>query len=199
MSVPDHADISSGQHDVAWARGGDYTGPSRRTGLLTSAARRSASVFKMRDGSRHRSIDVRTKLTPAFCQKARAEEDAERSVYWDTDLPGFGLVVTSSGHRSFVVQYRAGRRSRRMTVDGVLGLAALASAPSSCSAKSPATVTRCKSAAPPPRVRSSSRRRYTHPPRHRREWSREMRRGRRRHRHFNLRLSAGLPQPQSRS
>ena len=58
MSVPDHADISSGQHDVAWARGGDYTGPSRRTGLLTSAARRSASVFKMRDVSRHRSMDV---------------------------------------------------------------------------------------------------------------------------------------------
>jgi integrase len=67
---------------------------------------------------------VRTKLTPAFVQKARAEDGVERALFWDEDMPGFGLVVTSSGHRSFVVQYRAGGRSRRMTIDGVLGLAA---------------------------------------------------------------------------
>jgi integrase len=65
---------------------------------------------------------MRTKLTPAFCQKARAEDGAERSVYWDEDMPGFGLVVTASGRRSFVVQYRAGGRSRRMKIAGVLGL-----------------------------------------------------------------------------
>jgi Arm DNA-binding domain/Phage integrase central domain len=65
---------------------------------------------------------MRTKLTPAFCQKAPAEQGAERSVYWDVDMPGFGLVVTASGHRSFVVQYRAGGRSRRMKIAGVLGL-----------------------------------------------------------------------------
>jgi integrase len=65
---------------------------------------------------------MRTKLTPAFCMKAAAQEGAERSVYWDADMPGFGLVVTSSGHRSYVVQYRADGRSRRMTIDGVLGL-----------------------------------------------------------------------------
>jgi integrase len=67
---------------------------------------------------------MRTKLTPAFVQKARAKSDAERTLFWDADMPGFGLVVTASGHRSFVVQYRAGGRSRRMTIDGVLGLAA---------------------------------------------------------------------------
>jgi hypothetical protein len=67
---------------------------------------------------------MRTKLTPAFVQKARAEAGAERALFWDTDMPGFGLVVTSLGHRSFVVQYRAGGRSRRMTIDGVLSLAA---------------------------------------------------------------------------
>src|SRR5262249_19163908 len=66
---------------------------------------------------------MRTKLTPAFVQKARAEDGAERTVFWDQDMPGFGLVVTGSGHRSFVVQYRAGGRSRRMTIDSVLGLA----------------------------------------------------------------------------
>ena len=61
-------------------------------------------------------------MTPAFVQKAHNELGAERTLFWDTDMPGFGLVVTSSGHRSFVVQYRAGGRSRRMTIDGVLGL-----------------------------------------------------------------------------
>jgi integrase len=67
---------------------------------------------------------MRTKFTPAFVQKAMPHEGAERTVYWDAELPGFGLVVTSTGHRSFAVQYRIGRRSRRMTIDGVLGLAA---------------------------------------------------------------------------
>src|SRR5439155_3979818 len=68
---------------------------------------------------------MRTKLTPAFCQRAAAEAGAERTLFWDAEMPGFGLVVTGTGHRSYVVQYRtAGRRSRRMTIDGVLGLAA---------------------------------------------------------------------------
>ncbi len=67
---------------------------------------------------------MRTKLTPAFVQKARAEPGQERTLFWDADMPGFGLVVTASAHRSFVVQYRAGGRSRRMTIDSVLGLAA---------------------------------------------------------------------------
>jgi hypothetical protein len=65
---------------------------------------------------------MRTKLTPSFCQKAIAEAGRERSIYWDATMPGFGLLVTNSGHRSFVVQYRATGRSRRMTIDSVLGL-----------------------------------------------------------------------------
>jgi integrase len=65
---------------------------------------------------------VKAKLTPTFVLKATAEPGAERTVYWDEGIPGFGLVVTKAGHRSFVYQYRAGHRSRRMTFPLALGL-----------------------------------------------------------------------------
>jgi integrase len=56
------------------------------------------------------------KLTAAFVRSAKAEPGADRSVYWDEPLPGFGLMVTSAGHRSFVAQYRARGTSRRYTI-----------------------------------------------------------------------------------
>jgi integrase len=65
---------------------------------------------------------VKRKLTPAFVQKAQAEPGADRTIYWDTEVKGFGLAVTGNGHRSYVVQYRVGKVSRRMTLDGVLPL-----------------------------------------------------------------------------
>jgi integrase len=64
---------------------------------------------------------MKTKLTPTFIERATAEPGAERTVFWD-ELPGFGLMVTKSGHRSFVYQYRAGGRSRRMTFPFEMGL-----------------------------------------------------------------------------
>jgi hypothetical protein len=39
-------------------KGADFGAHSLRAGSLTSAARRGASVFKMRDISRHKSMDV---------------------------------------------------------------------------------------------------------------------------------------------
>jgi integrase len=56
------------------------------------------------------------KLTAAFVKTAKAEDGLEREVFWDETLPGFGLVVTSSGHRSYVAQYRSHGRSRRYTI-----------------------------------------------------------------------------------
>lgn len=65
---------------------------------------------------------MKTKLTPTFVLKASATPGAERSLFWDETMPGFGLMVTKAGHRSFVYQYRAGHRSRRMTFPVALGL-----------------------------------------------------------------------------
>ena len=39
---------------------------------------------------------MRTKLTPAFVQKARAEPGAECTLFWDMNMPGFGLAVTAA-------------------------------------------------------------------------------------------------------
>jgi integrase len=66
----------------------------------------------------------RHNLTPAFVKKATAQPGAERTIYWSTRREGFGLMVTSVGARSYVVQYRAAGRSRRMTIDGKLSLQA---------------------------------------------------------------------------
>ena len=37
-------------------------------------------------------------------------------IIFDSDIPGFGLRVLRSGKRSYMVQYRVGRSSRRMSL-----------------------------------------------------------------------------------
>ena len=65
---------------------------------------------------------MQTNLSPAFVERAEAEPGKDRSIYWDTALRGFGLMVTAAGHKSYVVQYRANGRSRRMTLKANLKL-----------------------------------------------------------------------------
>src|SRR5262249_49971804 len=68
---------------------------------------------------------MRIRLTPASVRKARANEGADRTIFWDDKITGFGLQVTAAGHKSFVVQYRARGHSRRMTIgDASLNLEA---------------------------------------------------------------------------
>jgi integrase len=55
-----------------------------------------------------------TKLTKRTVDAA-ASEDKDYFI-WDDDLPGFGLRVFASGKRSYLVQYRAGGRTRRYTI-----------------------------------------------------------------------------------
>jgi len=69
------------------------------------------------------------KVTPAFIAQASFEQakatgqaNVDRVIYWDENLPGFGLMLTANGHRSYVVQYRANGASRRMTINGNLPL-----------------------------------------------------------------------------
>lgn len=45
-----------------------------------------------------------------------AESRATEYFIWDEELPGFGLRILLSGRKGYVVQYRAGRRSRRMSL-----------------------------------------------------------------------------------
>lgn len=45
-----------------------------------------------------------------------AEIQAAEYFIWDDELPGFALRVLPSGRKGYIVQYRAGRRSRRMSL-----------------------------------------------------------------------------------
>ncbi len=66
---------------------------------------------------------MRTKLTKRFID-ALTPPIGTRQIAWDSNLAGFGLRITASGHKGFVVQYRVGGRSRQVTLGdyGVLTL-----------------------------------------------------------------------------
>jgi integrase len=55
-----------------------------------------------------------TKLTKRIVDAA--EINGTDHFIWDNELPGFGLRVLPSGRKRYVVQFRAGRRSRRISL-----------------------------------------------------------------------------------
>jgi hypothetical protein len=67
---------------------------------------------------------VKRPLTAKFVQTAAGPKDGkDRVFYWDSSEPGFGLMVTSRGVRSWVFQYRRAGKSRRITFNGFPSLA----------------------------------------------------------------------------
>jgi integrase len=63
----------------------------------------------------------KTKLNDKFVATVRPPAKG-REIHWDTKQKGFGLLVTATGHKSFVVQYQVGsgrksRTLRRMRVE----------------------------------------------------------------------------------
>lgn len=56
------------------------------------------------------------KLTKRLVESAEVRE--REYMIWDSDIAGFGVRVLPSGRRSYLVQYRVGTRSRRLTFGG---------------------------------------------------------------------------------
>ena len=54
------------------------------------------------------------KLTKRIVEAAEIRD--KDYIIFDNDIPGFGLRVLRSGKRSYLIQYRVGRRSRRMSL-----------------------------------------------------------------------------------
>ena len=54
------------------------------------------------------------KLTKRIVEAAMPKD--KEFYVWDSDIPGLGLRVLPSGRRQYIVQYRAGRRSRRLSL-----------------------------------------------------------------------------------
>ncbi|MDF2235111.1 tyrosine-type recombinase/integrase [Albimonas sp. CAU 1670] len=55
------------------------------------------------------------KLNETYCKNIAAPESGNK-VHYDSQLPGFGLRVTASGAKSFVLNYHVNGRERRMTI-----------------------------------------------------------------------------------
>jgi integrase len=67
---------------------------------------------------------MQVRLTAGFIATAAAPSNGkDRAIYWHDKRPGFGLMVTANGKRSFVFQYRNGQgESRRASLSGTTKL-----------------------------------------------------------------------------
>ena len=69
-------------------------------------------------------IIVKRPLTAKFVETAAGPKDGkDRIFYWDASEPGFALMVTNRGVRSWCFQYRHAGKSRRITLNGFASLA----------------------------------------------------------------------------
>src|SRR5690349_21508945 len=56
------------------------------------------------------------KLTQANIARLALPAGKREAIFFDDDMPGFGLRIREGGSRTFVVQYALGGRQRRMTI-----------------------------------------------------------------------------------
>jgi integrase len=67
------------------------------------------------------------KFTPTAITALRLAPDKNELIVFDDDLPGLGLRIRAGGTRSWIFQYRVGRKTRRLTI-GNAGIVSLARA-----------------------------------------------------------------------
>jgi integrase len=56
------------------------------------------------------------KLTQASIERLSLPAGKSEAIFFDEDMPGFGLRIREGGSRTFIVQYALGGRQRRMTI-----------------------------------------------------------------------------------
>jgi len=66
------------------------------------------------------------RLTTSTIAKLTLPDGVSERIFWDDDLPGFGLRLRAGGSQTFVAQYDFGRKTRRMSLGSskLLGLSA---------------------------------------------------------------------------
>ena len=62
----------------------------------------------------HSTMNKRT-LTDRTLRSLKSPVSGQTEI-WDSKIPGFGVRVSSRGTKSFVLVYRLGGRTRRMTI-----------------------------------------------------------------------------------
>src|SRR5262245_56423601 len=60
------------------------------------------------------------KLTAEFVRKVKWKGPNDRDTYADANLPGFYLIVTKDGHKSYSAMYRIAGRQRKLTIGNAL-------------------------------------------------------------------------------
>jgi integrase len=59
------------------------------------------------------------RLTQASVQRLALPAEAKEKIWFDGDLPGFGLRLRKGGKRTWIAQYRIGAKQRRVTIGTV--------------------------------------------------------------------------------
>jgi hypothetical protein len=62
------------------------------------------------------------RLTKSSVRALQLPRDKADAIYFDDDLPGFGVRLRASGRRTWIVQFRVGQHQRRLTIGNVAAL-----------------------------------------------------------------------------